>query len=82
MAAGPCDCGWAIRILVDTGEMGAIRFEDRERAIEGRIHNSEEGLAKLGLKQEEIEMRNRGGSEKPQGIHVRSRFLALLESSP
>nr|WP_321467448.1 N-acyl homoserine lactonase family protein [uncultured Desulfobulbus sp.] len=44
------------KILVDTGEMGPIRSEDRERAIGGRIYTFEEGLAKWGLKPEDIDV--------------------------
>jgi len=44
------------RILVDTGEMNPVRSEDRERAIGGRIHTFEEGLAKWGLVPEDIDM--------------------------
>jgi len=44
------------KILVDTGEMGPIRSEDREKAIGGRIYTFEEGLAKWGLKPEDIDM--------------------------
>jgi glyoxylase-like metal-dependent hydrolase (beta-lactamase superfamily II) len=43
------------RILVDTGEMGPIRSEERERSIGGRIYTFEEGLAKWGMKPEEID---------------------------
>lgn len=44
------------RILVDTGEMGPIRSEDRERSIGGRIYTFEEGLAKWGMKPEDIDV--------------------------
>jgi glyoxylase-like metal-dependent hydrolase (beta-lactamase superfamily II) len=44
------------KVLVDTGEMGPIRSEDRERAIGGRIYTFEEGLAKWGLKPEDIDV--------------------------
>ena len=44
------------KILVDTGEMGPIRSQDRERAIGGRIYTFEEGLAKWGLKPEDIDV--------------------------
>ncbi len=43
-------------ILVDTGEMGPIRSQDRERAIGGRIFTFEEGLAKWNLKPEDIDV--------------------------
>lgn len=48
--------GGSRRILVDTGEMGPIRSEDRERSIGGRIYTFEEGLAKWGMKPEEIDV--------------------------
>jgi len=44
------------KVLVDTGEMGPIRSEDRERAIGGRIYTFEEGLAKWGLNPEDIDV--------------------------
>jgi glyoxylase-like metal-dependent hydrolase (beta-lactamase superfamily II) len=44
------------RILVDTGEMGPIRSEERERSIGGRIYTFEEGLARWGMKPEEIDV--------------------------
>ncbi|MGD9949288.1 MAG: N-acyl homoserine lactonase family protein [Desulfobulbus sp.] len=44
------------KILVDTGEMGPIRSEDRERAIGGRIYSFEEGLAKWDLEPEDIDV--------------------------
>jgi len=44
------------RILVDTGEMGPIRSEDRERSIGGHIFTFEEGLTKWGLKPEDIDI--------------------------
>ena len=43
-------------ILVDTGEMNPICSEDREKAIGGRIYTFEEGLAKWGLKGEDIDI--------------------------
>ena len=42
-------------ILVDTGEMSPIRSEDREKSIGGKIYTFEEGLAKWGLKPEDID---------------------------
>ncbi len=44
------------KILVDTGEMSPIRSEDREKAIGGKIYTFEEGLAKYGLKPEDIDI--------------------------
>jgi glyoxylase-like metal-dependent hydrolase (beta-lactamase superfamily II) len=43
-------------ILVDTGEMSPIQSEDREKAINGKIYTFEEGLAKWGLKPEEVDI--------------------------
>ncbi|MBN1104222.1 MAG: N-acyl homoserine lactonase family protein [Deltaproteobacteria bacterium] len=48
--------GGSQRILVDTGEMGPIRSEERERSIGGRIYTFEEGLARWGMKPEEIDV--------------------------
>ena len=48
--------GGGEKILVDTGEMSPIQSEDRERAIGGRIYTFEQGLAKWGLKPEEIDV--------------------------
>lgn len=44
------------KILIDTGEMSPIQSEDRERSIGGPIYTFEEGLAKWGLKPEEIDV--------------------------
>lgn len=44
------------KILVDTGEMSPIKSEDREKAIGGKIYTFEEGLAKWGLKPEDIDI--------------------------
>jgi len=44
------------KILVDTGEMNPIRSEDREKAIGGKIYTFEEGLARRGLKPEDIDI--------------------------
>jgi glyoxylase-like metal-dependent hydrolase (beta-lactamase superfamily II) len=44
------------RILVDTGEMRPIQSADRERSIGGPIHTFEQGLAKWGLKAEDIDL--------------------------
>ncbi len=44
------------KILVDTGEMSPIKSEDRERNIGGKIYTFEEGLAKWGLKPEDIDL--------------------------
>ncbi|EGB15980.1 beta-lactamase domain protein [Pseudodesulfovibrio mercurii] len=43
-------------ILVDTGEMQPIVSEEREKAIGGHIYTFEEGLAKYGLKPEDIDV--------------------------
>lgn len=43
-------------VLVDTGEMQPIQSEAREQAINGRIYTFEEGLARFGLKPENIDM--------------------------
>jgi N-acyl homoserine lactone hydrolase len=43
-------------ILVDTGEMHPIQSEERQRAIGGRIHTFESGLAKWGLRPENIDV--------------------------
>ncbi|ADU61691.1 MAG: N-acyl homoserine lactonase family protein [Pseudodesulfovibrio sp.] len=44
------------KILVDTGEMHPIVSEEREKAIGGKIHTFEEGLAKYGLTPEDIDI--------------------------
>jgi len=44
------------KILVDTGEMHPIQSESREKAINGRIHTFEEGLARWQLKPEDIDI--------------------------
>lgn len=44
------------RVLVDTGEMSPIRSADREQAIGGRIYTFEEGLARWGLRPEDIDV--------------------------
>ena len=44
------------KILVDTGEMGPVISEDREKAIGGKIYTFEKGLAKWGLKPEDIDI--------------------------
>ena len=43
-------------ILVDTGEMHPIVSEEREKAIGGKIYTFEEGLAKYGLKPEDVDI--------------------------
>ena len=43
-------------ILVDTGEMHPLQSEEREKAIGGKIHTFEEGLAQYGLKPEDIDL--------------------------
>ncbi len=44
------------KILVDTGEMQPIVSLEREEAIGGKIYTFEEGLAKYGLKPEDIDI--------------------------
>ena len=44
------------KILVDTGEMQPIISDEREKAIGGKIYTFEEGLAKYGLKPEDIDI--------------------------
>nr|WP_163292695.1 N-acyl homoserine lactonase family protein [Desulfovibrio sp. JC022] len=44
------------KILVDTGEMQPIISEDREADLGGRIYTFEDGLAKFGLKPEDIDI--------------------------
>jgi glyoxylase-like metal-dependent hydrolase (beta-lactamase superfamily II) len=44
------------KILVDTGEMRPIQSADREKNIGGPIHTFEQGLAKWGLKPEDIDL--------------------------
>jgi len=48
--------GGGKNILVDTGEMSPIQSEEREKAINGKIFQFEEGLAKFGLKPEDIDI--------------------------
>jgi N-acyl homoserine lactone hydrolase len=43
-------------ILVDTGEIHPVISEDREKAIGGKIYTLEEGLARHGLKPEDIDV--------------------------
>ncbi len=43
-------------ILVDTGEMNPIQSADRETAIGGKIYTFEAGLARWGLKPEDIDI--------------------------
>ncbi len=43
-------------ILVDTGEMNPIQSEDREKAIKGKIHTFEQGLALHGLVPPDIDI--------------------------
>lgn len=43
------------KILVDTGEMSPIRSQDREKALGGKIHTFEEGLARWNLSPEKID---------------------------
>ena len=44
------------KILVDTGEMNPIQSESREKAIGGKIYTFEEGLGRLNLKPEDIDL--------------------------
>jgi len=44
------------KILVDTGEMNPIQSEDRQKAINGKIHTFEEGLALWDLTPEDIDI--------------------------
>ncbi|OKY75293.1 MAG: MBL fold metallo-hydrolase [Desulfobulbaceae bacterium DB1] len=44
------------KIVVDTGELRPIQSEDRAKNIGGPIHTFEEGLAKWGLKPEDIDI--------------------------
>ncbi len=44
------------KILVDTGLMGVIQSEDRQKAIGGKIYTFEEGLARWGLKPGDIDV--------------------------
>lgn len=43
-------------ILVDTGELNPIQSKVREEAIGGKIYTFEEGLARFGLKPEDIDI--------------------------
>ncbi len=52
---------WIIRggdknILVDTGEMSPIQSEDRQKAINAKIHTFETGLAEYDLKPSDIDI--------------------------
>lgn len=44
------------KIIIDTGEMNPVQSPDREKEIGGKIYTFEEGLAKWGLKPEDIEV--------------------------
>jgi N-acyl homoserine lactone hydrolase len=44
------------KVLVDTGEMGPLLSKEREDAIGGKIYKFEEGLARWGLKPEDIDI--------------------------
>ena len=44
------------KVLVDTGEMGPLLSKERETAIGGKIYRFEEGLARWGLKPEDIDV--------------------------
>lgn len=43
-------------VLVDTGEMSPVISPDREQAIGGRIHTFEDGLARFGIKPEDVDV--------------------------
>lgn len=43
-------------VIVDTGEMAPLRSREREEAIGGKIYTFEEGLARWGLKPEDIDI--------------------------
>ncbi len=43
-------------ILVDTGLMGVIQSEDRQKAIGGKIYTFEQGLSKWGLEPKDIDI--------------------------
>ncbi|MBL0715192.1 MAG: N-acyl homoserine lactonase family protein [Desulfosarcina sp.] len=43
-------------VLVDTGELNPIRSPERETAIGGKIYTFEEGLARWGLRPEDIDI--------------------------
>ena len=44
------------KILVDTGELSPSQSKERENAIGGKIYKFEEGLARWGLKPEDIDI--------------------------
>lgn len=44
------------KILVDTGEMKPIQSADREKDLGGKIYTFEDGIAKYGLKPEDIDI--------------------------
>ncbi len=44
------------KILVDTGEMSPIQSEEREKSINGKIYQFEEGLDRFELKPEDIDI--------------------------
>lgn len=44
------------KILIDTGEMSPVRSQDREKDLNGSIYTFEAGLAKVGLKPEDIDV--------------------------
>ena len=44
------------KILVDTGELAPLQSKERESAIGGKIYKFEEGLARWGLKPEDIDI--------------------------
>jgi len=44
------------KILVDTGELSPLQSRERESAIGGKIYKFEEGLARWGLKPEDIDI--------------------------
>ncbi len=59
------------KILVDTGEMRPIVSDEREKAINGKIYTFEEGLARWGLKPEDIDI--------VIHTHLHHNLLCLLE---
>lgn len=44
------------KIIVDTGLMGVLASKDREEGIGGKIYTFEQGLAKWGLKPEDVDI--------------------------
>ncbi|MEW6587321.1 MAG: N-acyl homoserine lactonase family protein [Nitrospirota bacterium] len=44
------------KIIVDTGELAPLKSKEREEAVGGKIYTFEEGLARWGLKPEDIDI--------------------------